>query len=100
MPTSPSASPRKRLNRPRTSEPPSSVATVAKATSVRAKYSAGPNFSASSASGGEKNVSAMVASVPATKEPTAAVVSAAGGGSRRAPGGGAGGAGGEGASPR
>ena len=44
---------------------------------VSEKYSAGPNRSATSASGGAKNVSAIVASVPATNEPMAAVVSAA-----------------------
>ena len=47
------------------------------ATTVSAKYSAGPKRSAARASGGAKNVSAIVASVPATNEPIAAVVSAA-----------------------
>ena len=44
---------------------------------VSAKYSAGPKRSATDASGGAKNVSARVASVPATNDPIAAVVSAA-----------------------
>ncbi len=77
IPTRPSASPRKRLKRPRTTESPSNTATAAKATIVSAKYSAGPNCNANVARGGAKNVSAIVASVPATKDPIAAVVSAA-----------------------
>ncbi len=44
---------------------------------VSPKYSAGPNRSATDASTGAKNVSPIVASVPATNEPMAAVVSAA-----------------------
>jgi hypothetical protein len=51
--------------------------TAANATSASAKYSAGPNCSATEASAGAKNASASVASVPATNEPSAAVVSAA-----------------------
>ena len=47
------------------------------ASTVSAKYSAGPKRSASDASGGAKKVSASVASVPATNDPIAAVVSAA-----------------------
>ena len=41
------------------------------------KYSAGPNCSATDARTGAKNVRPIVASVPATNEPIAAVVSAA-----------------------
>ena len=41
MPTNPSARPRKRLRRPRTSERPSSADTAVNATIVSAKYSAG-----------------------------------------------------------
>ena len=77
MPTRPSARPRNRLNSPRTTESPSSAATVVNARIVRPKYSAGPKRSATDASGGAKKVSAMVASVPATNDPIAAVVSAA-----------------------
>ena len=77
MPTRPSARPRNRLNSPRSSDAPSSADTVVNASTVSAKYSAGPNRSATDASGGAKNVSATVASVPATNEPIAAVVSAA-----------------------
>ena len=77
MPTSPSARPRNRLNSPRATDAPSSTDTVVNATTVSAKYSAGPKRSANDASGGAKNVSASVASVPATNEPIAAVVSAA-----------------------
>ena len=56
---------------------PSSTDTVVNATTVSAKYSAGPKRSAKDASSGAKNVSASVARVPATNDPMAAVVSAA-----------------------
>jgi hypothetical protein len=48
-----------------------------KATTVNAKYSAGPKRRAALARGGAKKVSATVANVPATNEPIAAVVRAA-----------------------
>ncbi len=77
MPTNPSARPRKRLTSPRAIDEPSSTETVVNATTASAKYSAGPKRSANDASGGAKNASASVASVPATNDPMAAVVSAA-----------------------
>jgi hypothetical protein len=43
---------------------------------MSAKYSGGPNFRPSSTTSGERNVSPMVAMVPATKEPMALVASA------------------------
>ena len=46
------------------------------ASTITAKYSAGPNFSAMSTTSGDSKVSAIVASVPATNEPMAAVASA------------------------
>jgi hypothetical protein len=47
-----------------------------KANTIRAKYSAGPSFSASSTMSGATRVRATVAMVPATNEPRAAVASA------------------------
>ena len=47
MPTRPSARPMKRLARPRASESPSTAVTVVSASTISAKYSAGPNSSAS-----------------------------------------------------
>src|SRR5687767_4420241 len=73
MPTSPNARPRKRLKSPRAIDEPSSTDTVVNATTVSAKYSAGPKRSANDARGGAKNASATVASVPATNDPMAAV---------------------------
>jgi hypothetical protein len=76
MPTSPKASPMNRLASPRTSESPRTAVTVVSARIMSAKYSAGPNSSASLTSKGATKVSAMVAMVPATNEPIAAVASA------------------------
>ena len=50
--------------------------TVVKAKTIRAKYSAGPNFSATSTTMGASSVTRIVAIVPATKEPMAQVASA------------------------
>jgi hypothetical protein len=58
-------------------ELPRSAATVVNARIVSPKYSAGPKRSATDARTGAKKVSAIVASVPATNDPIAAVVSAA-----------------------
>ena len=77
MPTSPSASPKNRLARPFSIESPSTAVTATKARTVSAKYSAGPKPSATSTISGAARVSAIVASVPATNEPIAAVASAA-----------------------
>ena len=48
-----------------------------KASSISRKYSGGPSLTAYSATSGANNVTRMVAMVPATKEPMAAVASAA-----------------------
>ena len=50
--------------------------TVVKAKTIRAKYSAGPNFSATSITRGASIVTKTVAMVPATKEPMADVARA------------------------
>ncbi len=65
-------------------ESPSSVAVATKASTMSAKYSAGPKARASCAMAGAANVSPMVPSVPATKLPMAAVASAAPARPRRA----------------
>ena len=57
-------------------ELPSTAATVMKANTISAKYSAGPNLSARSTTSGASSVSRMVAMVPATNEPMALVASA------------------------
>src|SRR5918997_1424776 len=77
MPTRPRVSPKNRLARPRVTDEPSTAETAAKATSIRQKYSAGPKVRAKSTTRGAKKASAAVASVPATKEPIAAVARAA-----------------------
>ena len=84
VPASPKASPISRLATPRTIEAPSSVDTVVKASTISAKYSAGPNISASLTKTGARKVSSSVPIVPATKEPMAAVASAAAPRPRRA----------------
>lgn len=77
MPTVAIASPRKTEMSPLASESPVSALTVVRANSIRAKYSAGPNFSARLASGTATKVSAVTPSVPAMKELNAAIASAA-----------------------
>ncbi len=84
IPISPSASPKNRLTRPRTSEVPSSAVIAVKARMISARYSAGPKLSASSAMIGARKVSPIVAIVPATNEPIAAVARAAAPRPRRA----------------
>jgi hypothetical protein len=76
-PTSPSARPRKRLVIPFATESPNTVVTAANATTISAKYSAGPNPRASVTRTGAANARPSVASVPATKLPSAAVANAA-----------------------
>ncbi len=56
---------------------PSTADTVTKASTIRQKYSAGPNFSASSTTMGARNVMPIVPMVPATKLPIAEVARAA-----------------------
>ena len=55
---------------------PSTAATVTNANTISAKYSVGPNLSATSTTIGASSVSSIVAIVPATNEPIAAVASA------------------------
>ena len=76
MPTRPRVRPRKRLVTPFSIESPKAADTVVKASTISAKYSAGPKERASFTTHGARRASAMVAMVPATKEPIAAVASA------------------------
>ncbi len=75
-PMRPIVSPKNRLARPRALEAPSTADTVVNASTMTAKYSAGPNFSAISTTIGAITVSRITAIVPATKDPIAAVASA------------------------
>ena len=76
MPIKPRKRPKKSAAIPRSGDAPSTADTVVNASTITAKYSAGPNLSAMSTTIGESSVSATVASVPATKEPMAEVASA------------------------
>ena len=59
-----------------TSEPLASTTAAMSPSTISEKYSAGPNFSATSASGGAKAATISVANVPAMNEPMAAIASA------------------------
>ncbi len=80
----PMARPSSRLVTPRTSDDPSSADTVVKASTMSAKYSAGPKSSASLTKRGARKVSSNVPMVPATNDPIAAVARAAAPRPRRA----------------
>jgi len=58
------------------SEPRASTIAATRPNTMREKYSAGENFSASSASGGANSAITTVAMQPAAKEPIAAMPSA------------------------
>ncbi len=75
-PTRPIASPMKSAVSPRTIEPPNAAETVRKASMMRAKYSAGPNASATCTMMGETTARPKVAIVPPKNEPIAAAPSA------------------------
>jgi hypothetical protein len=77
IPTNPSARPMNRLRNPRATKSPSSAVMVVKASTTSAKYSAGPKRNPICTMNGARNVRPMVPTVPATKEPMAAVASAA-----------------------
>ena len=76
MPIRPSARPIASAVRPRSVESPKAAETVMKASSMSAKYSAGPKDSANLTTVGAMKARPSVASSPATKEPIAAVASA------------------------
>ena len=58
------------------SEPCASTVAATRPSTISEKYSAGPNLSATSASGGAATAMTSVATQPAKNEPTAAVASA------------------------
>jgi hypothetical protein len=58
------------------SEPLARTMDATSPSTIREKYSAGPNLSASSAIGGAKSATRNVAAVPAMNDPIAAVASA------------------------
>ena len=64
-------------SRPFAGDEPVSDDTAVIASSIRQKYSAGPNFSANSVSGSENSVMPTTPIVPAMNEPIAAIASAA-----------------------
>ncbi len=76
MPTSPSISPKNSEVSPRSAELPSTADTVTKHSTIREKYSAGPSTSAHSTMTGPRKAMPSVPTVPATKDPIAAVASA------------------------
>ena len=57
-------------------EPLASTTAASRPSTISEKYSAGPNFSANSASGGANAATTSVANVPAMNEPSAATDSA------------------------
>ena len=59
------------------SDPLASAMDATRPRTTREKYSAGPNFSATLASGGANTASDEVATVPAKNDPSAAVARAA-----------------------
>ena len=58
------------------SEPLASTIDATRPSTISEKYSAGPNFSATSASGGANSAIRNVHTVPAKNEPMAAIASA------------------------
>ena len=76
LPTSPSSRPSTIMVKALSSEPLASATEATRPSTISEKYSAGPNLSATSASGGAASTSRNVATVPAKKEPSAAVASA------------------------
>ena len=58
------------------SEPLASTTAAIRPSTISEKYSAGPNFNATSASGGANAATTSVANVPAMNEPIAAMESA------------------------
>ncbi|MND87387.1 hypothetical protein D3C80_793840 [compost metagenome] len=75
-PIKPMVSPTPSEANPRSIEAPSTADTVVNDSTRIAKYSVGPKFRASLATTGANSVSKIVAMVPATNEPIAAVASA------------------------
>ena len=76
MPTRPSSRPSSTIAIALSSEPCARTMAATRPNTISEKYSAGPNFSATSASGGANIATTTVATQPAKNEPIAAVASA------------------------
>ena len=76
VPTMPSSSPMHTIVSDLIMSPCASTAAATRPISISEKYSGAPNLRASSASGGPKSAMISVHTVPAKKEPTAAMASA------------------------
>ena len=76
VPTRPSSKPNMIMPSACSSEPCASTIEATRPSTISEKYSAGPNFNATSASGGAKSAMSSVQTVPAKNEPIAAVASA------------------------
>ena len=76
VPTRPSSRPRITIAIALMSEPCASTTAATRPSTISEKYSAGPNFSATSASGGANIATTSVETQPAKNEPIAAVASA------------------------
>ena len=77
VPTMPSSRPSTIIAIALSSEPCASTTAPIRPSTISEKYSAGPNLSASSDSGGANAATSSVATVPAKNEPSAAIASAA-----------------------
>ena len=84
VPTSPSRRPRTTIPTACKSDPCARTTEATRPSTISEKYSAGPNRSATAASGGPNAAIRNVATVPAKKDPIAAVASAAPARPRRA----------------
>src|ERR1051325_3535017 len=76
VPTRPSSRPNTTMAIALTSEPRASTVAAIRPNTISEKYSDGPNFSATSASGGAATAMIRVATQPAKNEPIAAIASA------------------------
>ena len=76
VPTTPSSRPSSTIAIALSSEPCASTIAPTRPNTISEKYSEGPNFSATSASGGANIATTTVATQPAKNEPIAAVASA------------------------
>ena len=76
VPMIPSSSPSRIMPIACSSEPLASTIEATRPSTMSEKYSAGPNFSATSDSGGAASAIRNVHTVPAKKEPIAAIASA------------------------
>ena len=76
VPISPRSRPSTTMAIALVSEPCASTVAATRPRTISEKYSAGPNLSATSASGGAATAMTSVATQPAKNEPTAAVASA------------------------